>query len=509
MPDIKTIFRDQGLWLADREGVDCSGETDASADLQTLIDGIPNGSTILFPKLADGSDRRMLMNNSVNIIGRQGIKLASYANRSGGAAEGESPAFTWNGTDHGKILKFDSSLGCGVENLGFETGDGKVCDGYIEFDGDGNGSTPTEYFVRNCVMASPGENNDWKGIAISETSSNNHEYCIIENNRIFGSGETVLRSRAASIASGDATLSGATGATFVDPDDVGKRIRLSWVGGNFGWDDENPVTITAVNSATSVEMSDMPDDTKSNVTVHVGERFGTCIYQGASSNAKENRFLGNTCGFAKNSIVIMNGSFELVHHRGGYTDCCLYIGNLAEASSIKHMDSEGTIRLIHAANIPSQWTVEHSRYANANQRADGFIYFEGGAHVIFSGNDGAQTLSNTALFGYGGVPTLPRVTSIANIYPPRSQTNLSPLMTGDISHPLRSLGDSFDADGNLDFVGSALGIPVITASATGPGAGALKIEVVDGTTGGKAKVTALAGTSGTPSTIEDDVGSGV
>lgn len=53
-----------------------------------------------------------------------------------------------------------------------------------------------------------------------------------------------------------------------------------------------------------------------------------------------------------------------------------------------------------------------------------------------------------------------------------------------------------------------LGMEKISASLVAPGAGALKLEVVAGTNSGSCKIIALAGTSATPVTVIDNVGSG-
>lgn len=54
-----------------------------------------------------------------------------------------------------------------------------------------------------------------------------------------------------------------------------------------------------------------------------------------------------------------------------------------------------------------------------------------------------------------------------------------------------------------------LGFGKITASGTAPGAGGAKIEAVCGTNSGSIKLIAYAGTSATPVTILDNIGSGV
>lgn len=61
----------------------------------------------------------------------------------------------------------------------------------------------------------------------------------------------------------------------------------------------------------------------------------------------------------------------------------------------------------------------------------------------------------------------------------------------------------------LNAVGGSLGLNTITASGTAPGAAGLKLEVVCGTGAGSAKIIAIAGTSATPVTVLDNIGSGV
>lgn len=61
----------------------------------------------------------------------------------------------------------------------------------------------------------------------------------------------------------------------------------------------------------------------------------------------------------------------------------------------------------------------------------------------------------------------------------------------------------------LTLVDGELGLPKIGASGSAPGAGGLKFEAVCGTNAGSAKLIAYAGTSTTPVTILDNIGSGV
>lgn len=63
--------------------------------------------------------------------------------------------------------------------------------------------------------------------------------------------------------------------------------------------------------------------------------------------------------------------------------------------------------------------------------------------------------------------------------------------------------------GSLTVSAGSVGLSKITASAAAPGAGGGKIELVCGTTAGTAKLIAYAGTSGTATTILDNIGTGV
>jgi len=79
-----------------------------------------------------------------------------------------------------------------------------------------------------------------------------------------------------------------------------------------------------------------------------------------------------------------------------------------------------------------------------------------------------------------------------------------------------SAGDTIKIDGkfqigtaSLTLTAGAVGLPKMTASASAPGAGGGKIELVCGTNAGSAKLVAYAGTSSTAVTILDNIGSGV
>lgn len=62
--------------------------------------------------------------------------------------------------------------------------------------------------------------------------------------------------------------------------------------------------------------------------------------------------------------------------------------------------------------------------------------------------------------------------------------------------------------GGITLVQGEIGLNKITTSGSAPGAGSLKFEVVAGTTGGTCKIIAYAGTSTTPTTVVDNVGTG-
>jgi hypothetical protein len=61
----------------------------------------------------------------------------------------------------------------------------------------------------------------------------------------------------------------------------------------------------------------------------------------------------------------------------------------------------------------------------------------------------------------------------------------------------------------LTLAGGEVGLTKIAASGSAPGAAGLKFAAVCGTNAGAAKIIAYAGTSTTPVTIVDNIGSGV
>lgn len=75
--------------------------------------------------------------------------------------------------------------------------------------------------------------------------------------------------------------------------------------------------------------------------------------------------------------------------------------------------------------------------------------------------------------------------------------------------PTTATGIQLGGSTVLTLTNGAWGAPRITASGSAPGATGAKFEVVCGTAGGTAKLQMYAGTSSTPTTVLDNVGSGV
>jgi hypothetical protein len=81
-------------------------------------------------------------------------------------------------------------------------------------------------------------------------------------------------------------------------------------------------------------------------------------------------------------------------------------------------------------------------------------------------------------------------------------------LRGDTGTTLFNGGPVSIGAGSFTGISGELGFKRVIDPNTAPGAGVLKFTVVAGTTGGSCKIVARAGTSATPVTLLDNIGSG-
>lgn len=369
---------------------------DSRVGLQTIIDGANDGDQISFPR-----DARVGIgsigagnNNGIEITGRQGLQLVSSCRPVNGSP---APQFTWLGNDGGYMFLLNGCNTPAVKGFKFGCASGKSCNTYLEFDGN-TGSTPTLAEVMHNMFSSPSSNANWAAVAVSRTSTNNHENYKICDNYILGSGTTTTASQTGA-TNGTTALSCVTMLNSVDfTANVGKRIRISYAGGM------HDTTIASASSASACTLAAATSFSQSNCTVHVGERYGTGILLGPSYNSKHHRLWENNIQNCAIGVDVQNGSFDIMVLEGGFNDISLRIGYLTEPSRVHMLGTEGDMCHVQFdlnANIPVH--ISNARIQNSDQRADGYYRSTGDVTIAMTNacleTTGIQ--SNATLFNTG------------------------------------------------------------------------------------------------------------
>lgn len=141
-----------------------------------------------------------------------------------------------------------------------------------------------------------------------------------------------------------------------------------------------------------------------------------------------------------------------------------------------------------AGGYVQTWSVN---YNPGNAALDTFVIGSAGVVLnLLPGNDGSGTLGLAGqrwgnMFGFGNIQLSGAASNVAT----------ATVMVGSITPLTMAAGE--------------VGLAKIAASGSAPGAAGLKYEAVCGTNAGSAKLIAYAGTSTTPVTITDNIGSGV
>ena len=208
-------------------GVDCSGATDSSSALQSAINALPNGDTLLFP-----SKCKVHLSTTVTIADRVAISLVSGSRNVNG--EGSTPNFVWTGNG-GRM--FDIEHSDHPAFIGFYFTCTTKVDTFLLFDGNPGKRIGTAGLVENNVFdgtcgGNSAPNPNFVAISISPTATNNHEnYQIIRNN--FGCSNSSAR-----LMSHDGAMSSRSTSLSISPDVgftaamVSKTIWVSYPSGS-------------------------------------------------------------------------------------------------------------------------------------------------------------------------------------------------------------------------------------------------------------------------------------
>jgi len=491
-------------WMeAPEAGIACSGGADSAPALQAAVNTMPNGGQLEFP-----IGCQVFLSTTITIKDRFNITIKSQQTPSN--QHYESPRFLMTGASGRAMFDFEQSVGPRIEGFSFTTSGATRPSAFLKFDGNPDGrSYGTGGIIRNNNFNLQSPDNTHVAVAISPTAVSNHENYLIENNDFHCSNSFgAKRSAAGSITSGSPNLS-ASGSHFV-AGDTGKRLRVSYQGGILD------TRISSVTDGNNVVMAANAASTQTGATVHVDQAFGTGVLIGDSSNAKQEIFRRNIFTQCARGIDMEGGSFFVDGQTGSYNDVMFYVKNAVDPSSIHAYSSEHDMRLFEAVQGQAQRVrITDSRLVTDNAEADGFFYLATGTQLLISTSGAVSGLpTNAFLFGYAS--GRPSILSTLNDYGPLTwtQVNYAPAMgfgpSSQNAHSIVSLGDTWasSAPSNAIMPGNFM-MPVLAGSASAPGAGAVKTEVVCGTNRGTAKIIAYAGTSNTPTTVLDNIGSGV
>lgn len=391
----------RGLVLTE-VGVDCTGATDATSALQAAINAAPDESSLIVPQGAV-----IKLSSTINIVNRAGLQIMSDLRPKN---NGATPQIKWAASG-GTVFNVQTTDHPGFAGLFFNGASGLGCpDSWIVFDGEGGAKTPTQAIVTRCTFLANASHAGYKAIQISPTANANHEDYEISDCDFDGfgiGGATDKRATNGVTVNGTTSLTSAT-AAFVGGD-VGRRIIVSCAAGAL------ETTVASVTNGTTIVLGatwTLPSQT--GATIHIGQRFGTAIYQ-RGNNSFATRFINiGVSNFAIGLDLGGGSNGKIQGIGGGFNDLCI----LADGGwDIDRYDCEGDLRALqlYAVNRPN--IITGMRLTNGEGRADGWISLDSVANVIFKGGylDGSAPANSLLFADYGGQGN---ITSENNYYYP-------------------------------------------------------------------------------------------
>lgn len=536
-----------GMTVSDA-GVDCTGRSDSTTAFQTAVNAMPDGGVLWFP-----IGCQMKLSSTVTINSRANIGFRSASHGGVGGCGGKVPQIIWTGSG-GIVFDFEYTDVPLIDGLNFRTTGTAYVDTFLNFDRRGSGTkTGTAGRILNsCFSNGSNKTSDFNAIYIAPTTNSNEENYIVDNIQVqCSTSQAAFRSRDGTINSSSTILTSAT-ANFVGGD-AGSTIWLSYPGFFL------KTTILSVTNATTIVLDAIPSTTQTNVTIQTGQSYGNAIHVGYSQNSIQHQFRNINYFRCDKGIYMEGGSAEIHHPNGGQSDYGVYINSLVQNTSIDYYEFESDLRGVETVSPGSPIMVTNTRMSNGSQFGDGFLKFGGSTimtsslvtnippanTVLIGHNDNPRLTSIGNIFisggtslswaqiGYGNLGLYP-VTTINDVYdtttgsphnfgcfinnaPSGNQPASCVTVTGKYGHQnstslaIRSAdyyGDSSYYSTDV-FASQSLSMTTRTADTIAPGATVSRVETVCGSNSGTAKIIVYAGTSPTPTTLLDNIGSGV
>jgi hypothetical protein len=512
-----TARTDAARWVdnwteAPEVGVDCTGRNDNATVIQNWINANPYG-LLKFPLGCRASI------SSTITVGSNARNIGFVADKPiGETALTSAPKLIWTGTV-GPMFSFSSVDHPTIQNLTFSNRGGSNClNSYLVFDGTG-GTAGRIY--GNIFDNGACNNASYIAVSISPAGGQNQENYIIHDNAFYcGLSTSKLRTRSAA-TNGTTRIGNARGARFI-AGDVGTPITLSYAGGFL------TTVIASVIDESTITVTDPPAFSQSGVTIHTGTAYGTAIQIGNSANALHETISRVVYSGCHIGINILNGSSDIRHMGGGKSDIAVWIHNSALPISIEYYEAEDDITAVRVDQASSLVSILNPRGTNFSQRGDGFFNF--GAISGHNADIQLQGLTKLSLESGNivivGQSDSTRMTSIDNPGFAAIGWAMSgyALNDGPLSQPVNTVGENFNRERQTQFscgpstslcnifmrgFSTDVRTVPIGPSNTAPGGQFMKFEAVCGTNRGTAKLIVYAGTSSTPVTLLDNIGSGV
>ena len=429
----------QVVYHANQMGVDCTGATDSASALQTAINTVPNGGTLLFPQGCI-----ILLGSTVSITDRDNFQMAASNPLFNNGDANTVPQFVWNGTG-GIMFDIEHSDHPSIIGFSFIVNPGKSIGTFLNFDGappPGShiGTAGIVNYDSFSLSASP-TNPTPVAVSIAATTGSNHEnYRITNNNFYCGAPSTATQiSTSGVLTLGSPNLSVSSGTPF-SSGQVGSPIWIAYpLSSATPFASGNGLVFTTIKTFTDSSHVVLNANAADNVTgaqIKIGQAYGTGIYLGPGGNDLAERFLDDIFFGCHRGIDAEGGSFQSTHFGGGYGDWAIYVSGGAENDEVDFYEGENDQRAIEFTNAPMA-TITNTRMTNVNQLADGFLKMAGNVNIISSISAfGAPPAGGVLIGNENTVGT--RITSIGNEF------NLTATQVGYtefMDQPVVSIGD--------------------------------------------------------------------
>lgn len=406
-----TARQDKDRWVdnyveAPEIGVDCTNTSDSTTAIQNFFTANPNGHlrfplgcTFFTTSTITISSAAGTTIDSDTPAGQAGVALAQWQwqGTNGGTACGGAATSTFSSCQY--VLSFQSVDHPTIENIQFVAPGGgsgwlsdKCPDGFLLFDHNPSGHTPTagrvlKDFFGNGSCANP----NFVAVNISPTATDNHENYILNDDVTVCSNSDINMVARDGVTNGTTTVTSAS-APFTSGM-VGQRIRLTFdndsnpgstVGQSAPFSNGNFDTfITGFTNSSTITVAAAVTFTETNVSIAVGQAYGTAYRNGANQNALQQVFSSVQYNFCQYGVFIAGGGVQIEQLTGFASDVGVFVGGFISQNTTEdfYAAENDYIALIDGPGALTPFEFRNGRLSNGNQAGNGFLQI-GGQDVL-------------------------------------------------------------------------------------------------------------------------------